>query len=552
MFSFSCLLLLYRLNGFSNGSESNPNKMLALSLKWCLTLSVYCFAVSTSDARRQNSANINKIPDTVDEFKHQENDDKSTGLEYDRHQNSALAHVKRQISFLQCPNQPAKSRPSRLRSFVAIYSPKSRSDINIYQRKKDWQDEDVDHLLENGFDLSKPTLLYTHGYLQTIRSPWLQEARSRFDELFPLGSKERAPYYNLLFYDWSDYGHQAYGTAVSYVPFLGKVLSQFLANLGKRYGYNMSRLHIISYSLSTHIAGQTGQKMGARNRIGQITALDPTSVCFQQGTSFSDKYSLKPSDAKLVVAKHYDMGRLGARRPTGGVDVFVNGGSDQPTMIPRTLSGLQLVASPGGFSSHTRASEHEVEPFDDTCHEIAYACRTYDAFLAGQCGDCGRTGNKCYYMNTLARLQLKDRHHNAMIDYKPGTKMYITTGRLEFCLHHYQVIAKLNSNATESSKKALESGAVTINLSSDFKVTPSHLVGSSQYTSLVTLRKRVKNFDFELEVSISQSNLSTRKFLSSLKYLYVHYMSNVSAKERLRASARFCPNSKGNSLIKCS
>lgn len=463
---------------------------------------------------------------------------------------SRPVRVKRQ-AFLSCPSKPASSRSSRMRAILALYSPRSRQDVSISQGRREWAEADVERLLQAGLDLSKPTLIYTHGYFQNIRAPWLQRARARFDELYPVEAGAE-PDYNLLLFDWSSYGQRAYNSAASFVPYLGKVLSLFLSMLSSRYGYDLARVHIISYSLSTHIAGLAGRKLGPTSRLGQITALDPTGVCFHQATSFSDKFALRPTDAKLVVAKHYDMGRLGARRPIGAVDIFVNGGSDQPAMLARGLTGSQLMSSPGGLTSHTRASEHEVEPFDGQCHELAYACRSHEAFLAGECADCGPTGSRCYLMNSLAPFQLRPKTATepARPQYKPNTKMFLTTGRTGFCLHHYQLLAKLAPNASASLRRALEEGALGLGLGSDEWFAPSNELAVDQFTALLTFKRRIDPLPSELKLRLGDQ-LSEADLSKVLKHVEVKYMSNHSARERARRSARFCFRPSRKSLVKC-
>lgn len=473
-----------------------------------------------------------------------------------------LQRVKRQLSFVQCPSGPARSRSSNTRAVVVLYSPQTRQDVNIVQRKSDWQAADVDKLAKAGFDPNKPTLLYTHGFTQAVaRSFWLKEIRERYNELTDRGStadQEQVPF-NLMFFDWSDYNARNYAQTASYVPYLGKVLASYLEQMNKRLGYPMSKMHIISYSLSTHISGVAGRKLAAKNLpLAQITALDPTGVCFQSDSSdFSKKYTLKPSDAKLVVAKHYDMFRLGSQRPVGGVDIFVNGGSDQPAMLPRKINGIQILGSAGGFTSHTRASEHESEAFDDTCHEMAYACRSYRSFLAGECGDCGKRNDKCWLASTLGAIELNVDEQQQQVAYKPNTKMYLKTGRQLFCLHQYQVVAKLaNPNATKGAiKKAIESGGLGLELvgGNEVEVTPKNRVSDSQYTSLLSLEQKLANFPEEIQVISTYPGKTVRDMLEALKYVDIKYMSNVDPQQRLRSSARYCPNKqRGNTLVKCS
>ena len=470
-----------------------------------------------------------------------------------------LPRFRRQTSApWQCPAVAATSRSSKSQAYLAFYSPDSRQDQNVYQARSNWKASDIDRIVESGaFDTRKPTVIYTHGYTQTIDRPWLKLIRRNFNQMYPIDGV-REPEFNLIFFDWSDYGQRAYGTSVSYAAYLGKLLSEFINDhLTKRYNYRANQVHIVSYSLSTHIAGQAGRRLAAQgNPLAQITAVDPTGVCFhQEPGKFADKHQLRPGDAKLVVARHYDMNGLGAKRPIGGVDIFVNGGSNQPAMsVQGQYSMFALLSSMGGASSHVRASTHESEQFDPSCQEVAYSCRSYKAYLAGECASCGSTGNGCFLVSTFGAIELGLKPPTQ--GYKNGTKMYLTTGRKQFCLHAYQVVAKLSNKATKSDIRAFESGAFSSLVApadqleggnDPIIVNPSHQVstngGQIQFTQLLQLNSRIKRFEDQIKVK----GLSNLRALESLQ---INYMSNISPKERNANSIRYCP--KGNDyLVRC-
>ena len=456
----------------------------------------------------------------------------------------------------QCPSSAASSRSSRDRAFVALHSPASRQDVNVFQARKGWKAAEVDSALEAAqFDASKPTVVYTHGYTQTIQRPWLRSVRQNFDQL---QSGDQPAQFNLMLFDWSDYGQRAYGTSVSYVPYLGKLLAEFIDDhLSRRHNYSASRVHLVGYSLSAHIVGQTGRRLRAlKNPLGQITALDPTGICFHTEAKFANEHQLRPDDAKLVVARHYDMGGLGARRPIGGVDIFVNGGSNQPSMGLRgpALGAFGLVAALGGASSHMRATQHESsEPFQSDCQELAYACSSYQAYLAGECADCGQSANKCYHLSTLANLQLG--LDLSARNFKRGTKMYAATGPSQFCQFTYQLVAKLSKRATKEELRAVEEGALELVLAESgsnegdeaqaVRANLHHKVAGNKFTQLLQLSRRPLELADEIRLGAG------KKFgLKALEWLQVNYMSALTAQQRRRQSARYCPRD-NDSLVRC-
>lgn len=501
--------------------------------------------------------------------------------ESDRH---PLIRQKRQ-SFNLCPNSPATGSDNG-RSYLLFYSPETRKDVRLSYNDDSWSKSELKKLQTNGFNVSQPSVIYVHAYQQHSKSEWLLNARKRYDEMFTTktSASNTNTTFNLMFFDWSSYASQMYSQSASWVPHLGKVLSQFIKSLKSQYSYSANQVHLVSFSLGTQVAGQTGRRLGESNRLGQITALDPTGVCFHENTQFARKYNLKPSDAKLVVARHYDMNSLGAKRAIGGVDIFVNGGKNQPSNTQRrskrdtssneeneTIEEAKMrVFQRAYVSDHSRAAEHESGQVrrEDTCYEVAYACRNYNAFLAGECAACGTRGNRCYYIDNLEAKshEFDDKLQDPVdIGYKKGTRMYLKTGVGPFfCLHHYQVLVHLKSDASVSSKRKLTSGLVMLDFGSGFHAKPSHNVNGveSDYSALVVRRKRVelasevkvkvkKPAQVKGETKTNESSGGVEKFTKSIHFVELNYMSHPIKSERSEASAKYCPSSTRDSLVKC-
>lgn len=460
--------------------------------------------------------------------------------------NGTLVRRKRQTGNSYCPSRPS-SGYDKGKSSIILYSPIKREDIALSYAGTKWRTNDIEALESHGFNASQPTLIYMHAYSQSSRSGWLLGIRDSYDKMFPRSSEDKPQLFNLMFFDWSDYSRLQYKVAASFVPYLGKVLSEFLQKLAINYSYDMNRLHIVSYSLSTHISGNAGRQMPFENRIGKITALDPTGVCFHEDVPYAKEYALRPTDANFVVARHYDIGGLGSRRLIGGLDVFVNGGNNQP--------GIYF--QPGSlFQSHTRAATHEAQQRRDGCQEVAYKCRSFDSFLKGECGSCGSKKDKCYFINTFEETLMNEKYGSTIqppSNYRPRTKMFIKTGTKTFCLHHYQLLVRMKDPISSTNKKLLKAGFVTFDLGFGLKATPRHqLKGNPQkFTALITQSKKIEQPE-QVKVLVESENESDG-FISALDSVELNYMSRALAEDRAAGSAKYCPDSESskNKLNKC-
>lgn len=86
-------------------------------------------------------------------------------------------------------------------------------------------------------------------------------------------------------------------------------------------------IQLIGHSFGAHVAGFAGKtvKTETFSKIGQITALDPARVPFENSTASEDR--LYKDDAEVVAAIHTDGGKVGYLGPLGTIDFFPDGGS---------------------------------------------------------------------------------------------------------------------------------------------------------------------------------------------------------------------------------
>ena len=144
-------------------------------------------------------------------------------------------------------------------------------------------------------------------------------------------------------------------------------------------------MHLIGHSLGAHISGRAGTEVvrlgGAKVR--RVTGMDPAGPNFDlPDLDWVQCLSLDPSDAQFVDAYHTDADVFGASSALGHLDVYVEGGLDQP--------GCGAV----GACDHGRAYELFADTVRDSCVLVGRLCTApsgltvalddFEAFL-GRC-----------------------------------------------------------------------------------------------------------------------------------------------------------------------
>jgi pimeloyl-ACP methyl ester carboxylesterase len=143
-------------------------------------------------------------------------------------------------------------------------------------------------------------------------------------------------------------------TASAYITVLGNVgpvgnrVAAFLDFLRQNKNIQFRDITIIGHSLGAHIAGAAGTfvRNNYGGSIGRIVGLDPAGPFFSLQVD-KDK-RLHKGDADFVDIYHTNRGTLGdSDHDTGDVNVYVNGGKDQPGCEEADKSGF------AGYCSHS-------------------------------------------------------------------------------------------------------------------------------------------------------------------------------------------------------
>ncbi|XKL61870.1 hypothetical protein PGB90_001703 [Kerria lacca] len=187
-------------------------------------------------------------------------------------------------------------------------------------------DDNQESLKETNFNYTLPTKIIVHGFKGSGQDKGALDIATAFLEL------ENA---NIVLVDWhKGAAGPSYVSAAANTQLVGRQLALLLMEMIE-FGMNITKIHIIGFSLGAHIAGYAGRTIQKKGmKVARITGLDPASPLFREllATSLSP---LNKNDAEFVDIIHTDGARLlteglGIFRPIGHVDYFPNGGFDQP------------------------------------------------------------------------------------------------------------------------------------------------------------------------------------------------------------------------------
>ncbi|XP_053063257.1 pancreatic lipase-related protein 3 isoform X1 [Acinonyx jubatus] len=265
---------------------------------------------------------------------------------------------------------------------------------------------------------------------------------------------------NCINVDWIN-GSLEYIHAVNNLRVVGAEVAYLTDVLMKKFGYSPSKVHLIGHSVGAHLAGEAGSRVPG---LGRITGLDPAGPYFH---NTPNEVRLDPSDANFVDVIHTNAVRLlfefgaGTINACGHLDFYPNGGKHMP--------GCEDLITPL-FSFDFNAYKEEVASFFDCNHArshrfyiesilnpdafIAYPCRSYRSFKAGNCFHCPKEG--CPTMGHFAdRFHLKNMQPNRWY-------YFLNTGTLSpFARWSHKLSVRLDGNNVTQGSMFLRVGGTT-------------------------------------------------------------------------------------------
>lgn len=280
---------------------------------------------------------------------------------------------------------------------------------------------------ECGFNITSQTFAIIHGWsVAGLFESWVHKLVAA---LF-----EREPTANVIVVDWLDRANEHYPNSAENTKLVGQDVAKFINWLEVGLKYDLSKLHILGYSLGAHVAGIAGNL--TNNKVNRITGLDPAGPRFEHADTHS---RLSPDDANFVDVLHTNTRgspdlSIGIQRPVGHVDIYPNGGTEQPGCTFQ--NAMKMIAAYGIYNvdqivkcAHERSVHLFIDSLVNKQQQImAYRCSSKDAFNKGLCLSCRK--NRC---NNLGYGVNKVRNTRS-------AKLYLkTTASMPFKVFHYQM-----------------------------------------------------------------------------------------------------------------
>lgn len=220
-------------------------------------------------------------------------------------------------------------------------------------------------LSHRGFDKSKPTVLYMHGYTESNQSASVGLVANAF--------LKRGDH-NFVLVDWNYYTASPYLKAFFNLFQVSHAVARAITRMVKA-GLRKDSLWIVAHSLGGQLAGVTAKDLDFK--LPRITALDPALP----GFTFEDIPNLSPEDADLVDVIHTDAGFFGFTRQNGHLDFWPNNGTRLQPGCPNYV-GVGLY---DGHCSHHRSWQFFAESLINETAFPAVRCPSWEDFSKDGC-----------------------------------------------------------------------------------------------------------------------------------------------------------------------
>ncbi|XP_003740146.1 inactive pancreatic lipase-related protein 1-like [Galendromus occidentalis] len=331
----------------------------------------------------------------------------------------------------------------RIRTQILLYTETNRDKPDRFL----WNTVSPSTLRKSKFNSSKKLVIMVHGYLQIVD---IDKTQLMIKDTFIdyLDS-------NFIFVSWSRGSMTGYWTAAANTRIVGAEIALLIEKIIETFNYRKSDIHLLGHSLGGHIIGYAGRRMPGLRR---LTALDPADPFFQNG---DPEIRIDPSDGDFVEALHTDsrvfvpaipIGGYGMWDPVGHVDVYVNGGVNQPACLSLQPAKVVLTSTneknPFMLARELVVCHHMyvvrlvagIFVRDGNCALVSYQCANFTDFLNGRCTDCGPDTAKCFELGKggEAYRRYRDAH-----DW-PRRFFILTHVGPPYCMHHYEIRLRLS------------------------------------------------------------------------------------------------------------
>ncbi|KAK9890749.1 hypothetical protein WA026_012097 [Henosepilachna vigintioctopunctata] len=249
------------------------------------------------------------------------------------------------------------------------------SDVNLYLYSRKNPDEPIWLNSNENYNvkLRHGTKIAIHGFLGNYQERFLIDIKNEFLKVND---------FNIILVDWERVAKSYYISAARNTRLIGDIIADFLI----RHKIPPTRLHLIGFSLGSHIAAFAAKKIKllTSQQVERITGLDPAGPYFRM-ERITENERLSVNDAKIVDVVHTDGGIFGYLKPIGSLDMYVNGGvRKQPGCKDGepSLNRKQMIIN--AMCSHKRSCEYFIESIakaNITCK----MCDSYEDIAIEEC-----------------------------------------------------------------------------------------------------------------------------------------------------------------------
>ncbi|XP_045482335.1 phospholipase A1-like [Harmonia axyridis] len=262
-----------------------------------------------------------------------------------------------------------------------------------------------------------------HGWTQNRqKTPWYRPLTEYL--------LKKHPEAHVVQLDWGKAADNIYALAAFGTESVGNIIGDVIKKLVVDYNVPRKNIVVIGHSLGGQISGWVGKRFRklTNSTLPRIIALDPAGPLF---LSRPEEKRLNKHDAEVVMVLHSDGGKLGFGSSCGTIDIFPNGGSDQPGCFRVDLDDVSTLAEPI-WCDHQRGYNLFLEAVKSPCLFLAKKCESYDKFKENKCeniavslGDLEASSAGSYYFNTTAeapfiRIEEVKKHERYLQHSKNG------------------------------------------------------------------------------------------------------------------------------------
>ncbi|PZC82661.1 hypothetical protein B5X24_HaOG200583 [Helicoverpa armigera] len=182
--------------------------------------------------------------------------------------------------------------------------------------------------------------------------------------------------FNIISVDYSPLAREeCYIEAARNTELVGICTAQLIDQLVQTHGFDLSRFHIIGFSLGGQAAGFIGGYVTS-GKLNRLTGLDPAMPLF---VTFNKNRKLDKGDAKFVDVLHTNALNKGKLEASGHVDFYANGGITQP--------GCKDTDEKSKSScNHARAPQYYAESIITDVGFYGTNCYSWISYMIGLCG----------------------------------------------------------------------------------------------------------------------------------------------------------------------